>query len=266
MNRVISASRRIDMVACFPGELARLLLEKCPPEQTHTVVLWTKNPANLLEHEALSAACKQYPLYIHFTITGLGGASLEPNVPRWEKMTSLLEPLVNYMGNPERIRIRFDPIVHLRLPDGTTVCNLEYFEPIADEAVKCGIHNFSISWMSAYRKVTSRLRKRDIAIVQPSHEEWQREFDWLSERASNRSIRLHGCCVEGMPASHCIDGELLTHLHPEQLPCSIKKAQGQRSACGCTESLDIGWYNPCPHGCLYCYANPALITEPVYER
>ena len=28
-----------------------------------------------------------------------------------------------------------------------------------------------------------------------------------------------------------------------------------RQECGCTESTDIGAYDTCPHGCVYCYAN-----------
>lgn len=33
------------------------------------------------------------------------------------------------------------------------------------------------------------------------------------------------------------------------------KAIGQRQLCDCINSKDIGCYDTCPHGCVYCYAN-----------
>ena len=41
------------------------------------------------------------------------------------------------------------------------------------------------------------------------------------------------------------------------------KLKANRVGCGCYASKDIGEYDTCPHGCVYCYAvrNPELAKQ-----
>lgn len=47
-------------------------------------------------------------------------------------------------------------------------------------------------------------------------------------------------------------------LFPDFSPCvvpAMRKDAGQRKNCGCLPAKDIGRYDTCLHGCIYCYAN-----------
>ena len=86
--------------------------------------------------------------------------------------------------------------------------------------------------------------------------------------------------VYGIEHNRCIDGDLMERVFGEDyelvyylrtgqlpepdlfgtfpaLPDKRKelKDKGQRKACGCMISKDIGRYNTCSHFCVYCYAN-----------
>lgn len=248
------------MVAFQPDQFVSVLNEKCPPDTVHTLVIWTKNPENLFSYKPLTEKVRQYDqLFFHFTVTGMGGSSLEPRVPAPARMMHHLEKLVQLAGHPRRIRFRFDPIVHLIMPNGKRYTNLNWFEKFAPRIHETGVRYISISWMSVYKKVASRLRRAGIQPETVSPSMWQHDYDTVMNIREKYGFTIHGCSVPNMPRSRCIDGFLLSELHPNREPCSTRNAKGQRTDCGCTESRDIGWYYQCRHGCLYCYANPASI-------
>ena len=52
-----------------------------------------------------------------------------------------------------------------------------------------------------------------------------------------------------------VPGDPLFGVPDRWEPGDYRKDKGQRTACGCIMSKDIGEYNTCPHLCHYCYAN-----------
>jgi len=260
--RVVSASRRIDMVGTQPQRLVEILRTKNPPSEVHTLVIWTKNPLALLRNQLLRETVSGYSqVFVHCTITGMGNTVLEPGIPPMEDSLNSLSELAELVGSPERIRLRFDPIVHLVFPDGSSYSNLHHFKRVASAAGILSLSAVTVSWVELYSKVKSRLAKEGITAVVPSAKELEEERDYLLEKCDANRLRLLGCCAEGLESSRCIDGELFNRLHPLGAKCSTAKARGQRRLCTCTESLDMGWYTACSHGCIYCYANPSVRTR-----
>ncbi|HHS12524.1 MAG TPA: DUF1848 family protein [bacterium] len=255
--KVISASRRVEMPAFYPGRLAETLRRRCPPAKVHTLVLWSKNPRACVEHPVLAPALMEYShIFLHFTITGMGGSFLEPNIPSAVEMLDLIPLLIRWLGDPRRLVIRFDPIVHLRLPNGKIYSNFCQFEKIADAVSKAGIGLVIVSRMTRYSKIIQRLKRWSIECLPVGDLQKERENRTLLDIAESRRIEIQGCCTPGFLNGRCIDGGRLFELHPEKRPASRAKAGGQRADCRCTESWDIGWYYRCPGGCVYCYANP----------
>jgi hypothetical protein len=255
-RRVISASRRTDLVGCYPEVMVERLSE-FPREAVHSVVVWTKNPKNLILPGPLQECLRGYrQIFLHLTITGMGGGPFEPAIPRWEDVVPMIEPLVELTGDPRRISWRFDPILEVE-GHGGSFSNLDRFGCLIKPIASMGVRDCRISWVSPYRKVVRRLEREGWRLVERSAEERMHQAATLSQIARPYSMQLHYCAQEGFPVSRCIDGEFLSARHPDALACSKRKAHGQRPLCGCSESLDIGWYSlACRNGCLYCYASP----------
>lgn len=251
---VISLSRRTEPYF-FAQELARLLLSRYPPQRVHTVVVWTKFPQVVLN--TMREVLKKYDqVYVHLTITGLGGTPVEPRVPRPEETLSKLPELIDFLGDPRRLRVRPDPLVVIRR--GKEIfSNIEKAPEIIREAARAGARYFSSSFMELYPKVRRRLASLGFEAIELNLEERKKIWEILASAAAEEGATLYACCIPGWPVSRCIDGELLKALHPRGEICRTDKPKGQRPFCGCTHSIDLGWYSMrCPAGCLYCYAQP----------
>lgn len=258
MKKVVSMSRRTDM-RWHADKFIHILQERYPPERVHTVVCWTKFP-DVIYSPPYRDILKYYDqLYVQLTITGLGGSPLEPNVPHWKRAIEQIPRLIEFAGGAERIRLRTDPLVVLKNGNSKVITNVEVVENIIARAGQLGIKTFSTSFLEEYPKVKKRLNRYGYTIITIPQDKREEIIKRYNEAASGFSGRVYTCCAPGFERSACIDGPLLTKLHPCGEKCSRSKARGQRKLCGCTESVDIGWYNmACKSGCLYCYANPRV--------
>ena len=230
------------------------------------MVLWSKDFSNLLRNACglrdLLAGYDQ--LYLHFTITGLGRTAVEPGVPDWHEALAQLDGLTTLAGHPWRVSVRFDPILFWR-EGGEVRSNIGAFAEVARASAAAGIRDIRTSFARWYGKAVRRAADRSFAIVDPSDEEQRSRALELSAIAAAHGLVLHACSqpllagIPGLRPSACIDGALLESLHPRHEPVSRRKDRSQRPDCLCTGSLDIGSYaQACPHGCVYCYANPKM--------
>jgi DNA repair photolyase len=278
---VISASRRTDLVASFPEWFASALRRRradltgprgraveidLAPSAVHTIVIWSKDLSNLLRNAHrlgdLLAAYDQ--VYVHFTVTGLGGTAVEPGVPAPQKALAQLGDCAAFAGDPRRVTVRFDPVLFWE-EGGTVRSNLDFFPELAAAAAELGIRDIRTSFAQWYGRAKRRAAARDFPFVDPPEEEKRVRARALAAIAAAHGLTLHACSqpaldgVPGVAPSACIDAALLEALHPRREPAARRKDRSQRAACLCTESKDIGSYTQaCPHGCVYCYAHPVV--------
>jgi hypothetical protein len=256
--QVLSASRRTELLGHYPDAFAARL-ERIGPARVHTVVIWTKDPRHLLSHQRLRAALRGVgQVFLHWTVTGLGGTALEPAVPMADTQCALLPDIVGFLGDPRRLHWRYDPLITVT-QRGERISNLDLllFRRLAETFSGHGVPAVHVSFVTPYPKVRRRLEAAGVALELPEAPARARLLAGMEEAAAPLGLRLITCCEVGRPMGRCIDGELLSALHPEGAPCRTDRARGQRELCGCTASLDIGHYLPCPNRCLYCYAHPA---------
>ena len=140
-------------------------LKKYPPPDVHSVIVWTKNPQNMIVEGELRRTLQEYQqIFVHFTITGMGEGEFEPMIPHWEKMVKTLGPLIDLVGSPSRISWRFDPIIKVER-NGKPYSNFELFPDLVEAIAPFGIRNCRISWVSPYKKVVTRMAQKGWHLI-----------------------------------------------------------------------------------------------------
>lgn len=281
---VISASRRSDIPAFFMpwfmGCIARGEFEVVNPYNrqvkripatvppVHTIVFWSKDFGPFLDAGWGDHLKRMgYHLYFQFTINS-EDRLLEPNLPGLPLRLEQLRRLCDRFG-AQAVSWRLDPICHYRWNGGDIRDNLGDLERIAEAAAAAGIRRCTTSFLDTYPKIARRAaRHPGFRFVEPDRSRRARILLDLERVLSALGIGLFTCCenetLAALPArstvapAACIPNDLLMRLYGGRL--SLQRDAGQRrsAGCGCRISVDIGSYDRhrCPHGCLYCYANP----------
>lgn len=280
---IISASRATDIPAFYADWFFRRLDEGyirwrnpfsgqdsyISFKNSRFIVFWSKNPKLLLPYLSVLKE-RGIGCYIQFTLNDYEAEGLEPNIPPLEQRIETFRSLVDGLGIGAVVW-RFDPLIFTDKINIDTL--LEKIAHIAD-ALDGYAENlvFSFADIASYKKVSRNLHQSGI-----DYREWDEES--MREFASrlstwnrdNWNFRLTTCAERidlseyGIEHNRCIDPELISRLSPEDTVLqnflyNAKTDNGQRKACGCILSKDIGAYNTCPHGCLYCYANTSLAS------
>lgn len=244
-------------------------------QNTRVIVFWSKNPAPILGclNEIDS---RRIHYYFQFTLNDYEREGFEPGVPLLEKRMETFCRLSERLGK-ERVVWRFDPLILTRSLGVDEL--LEKIRRIGDL-----LHAFtetlvfSFVDIDIYKKVRNTLQKHQMDAREFDRADMIRFARGLSELNRSWNLNLASCgeaedlAGYGIGHSRCIDDRLLIRLfHQDEGLMSFMgyrkgqppggdvrvylKDKGQRKACGCFVSKDIGSYGTCGYGCIYCYAN-----------
>lgn len=267
MHQVISASRRTDIPAFYSDWFVRRLragsvLVRQPysgryatvslkPEDVAAIVFWSKNYGPFLSRlEQIEQTTRK--LFFQFTITA--NREMEPGVPDYQDAIRDFLFLARH-NSAGHVVWRFDPLC---ITDKISYeIQEERFSRCA-EKLRTAASRCIISFVHPYKKVLAHMETQgDDRLIELSQEQKLECALRLAARASNYGIKLLACCNDYLLAdtvqkASCIDGRYLSQLF--QTPLDTRPAS-TREECACTKSIDIGAYDTCPHGCVYCYAN-----------
>jgi hypothetical protein len=158
---------------------------------------------------------------------------------------------------PQTAVWRYDPIVFSSVTSRSF--HLENFEKLARWLQGC-TDEVTISVAQIYKKTRQNMdwaaKEFGFTWEDPADELKRSLVSDLAACAQSFGMALTVCSQEkfvggAVKEARCIDTARLSAVAGTPVRAAQK---GNRPECACFEARDIGEYDTCPHGCLYCYA------------
>ncbi len=217
------------------------------PEVIDMMVFCTKNPSPMLDELSM---LKAFDMFWFVTITPYG-KEIEPYVPPKELVIKYFQELSGKIGKG-RVSWRYDPVfITNRYSVGYHIRQFEHMaEELSDYTEQC-----VVSFIDLYEKTKRNFQ----GVRRVTKEEQEKLIDAFSKIAKKWGLQIHLCCEstelirENVDADGCMSRAVLEKALGARL--NVPKKKAARNECSCLLGTDIGAYNTCLCGCLYCYAN-----------
>lgn len=223
------------------------------PSDVIAVVFWTKNCIPFMKHlDEMDRSGLKY--YFQYSINGQ---------PRYfeERVSRDTTTVVNFRQLSKRLGAkrtiwRYDPIIFSN--ETPAEFHRENFARLA-KALGGSTERCYISFLDLYAKTQRNMGRlpEGIRVEDPDQQTKQQLAVDLSEEAAQHGITIYTCAENyavggNIRKGSCVDADLVAEIFPEKQ--HIVRASLNRNKCGCSDNRDIGAYDTCPHGCVYCYA------------
>jgi hypothetical protein len=281
MVMIISASRRTDIPAFYslwfehrikagfcqvrnPFNASQLRHVSLEPQEVDAFVFWTRNAHKFIP-TVNSLIQSGYQAFFLYTLTGYG-PPLEKFLAPTETLIETFCRLSGLIGS-ERIAWRYDPILIADESPFTWRDHARRFRQLAQN-LEGATHRVIISFTDWYAKTQQHLGAFPWSWhLEPDKQTAEKFLQWIIECAESHGMTIHLCAKPGFETvqrGKCIDAEWINQATGKSI--RIKRDKGQRPSCLCDESIDIGCYNTCGHGCQYCYATRSHSRARYYRR
>jgi DNA repair photolyase len=276
---IISASRRTDIPAYYSDWLLNRIQERyvyvknpmnihhiskisLEPDVVDGIVFWSKNPKPMLLKLKF---IKDYAYYFQFTLNPYD-RDIEERLPGKDEILETFKQLSDMIG-PQKVIWRYDPVL---LNDKYSISyHTDKFYEFAQK-LSGYTEKVTFSFIDFYKKITENIKSARMYEI--TNEEKSSIADNFSRIAQGNNLLIDACAEDidlskyNIARARCIDDRLIAKIIGYNF--IAEKDKNQRLECGCVGSIDIGEYNSCSNGCIYCYANynKVIVTNNINKR